>query len=78
MRSKLRVKRVVVQFETISHQARLSVLPQSVETPTRLSGWQPAHEAGSLLTALAASLKRSPDTNLSPNCTITARAMERL
>jgi hypothetical protein len=62
----------VVQFEKkIRIRARLSGVPQPVETPTRFSGCggQPGAKADPLVRALAASLKRSPDTNLFFNCT---------
>jgi hypothetical protein len=57
----------VVQFKKkIRIRARLSGVPQPVEIPTRFSGCgvKPAAEADSLVGALAASLKQSPDTNL--------------
>jgi uncharacterized damage-inducible protein DinB len=52
--------------KTIRIRAHLSGVPQPVETPTRFSGcgFKPAAEADSLVRAFAASLKRSPDTNL--------------
>jgi hypothetical protein len=64
---------VVVRFKkTIRIRARLSAVPQPVETPTRFSGrgGEPAAEADSLVSAWAASLKRSPAANLSSNCTL--------
>jgi hypothetical protein len=67
----------VVQFEkAIRIRARLSGVPQPVETPTGFSGCggKPAAEADSLASALAASLQRSPDTDLFLNCTTTKKA----
>jgi hypothetical protein len=54
-------------------KARLSVVPQAVETLMCFSGCgKPMAEADSLVKALAASLKRCPDTNFLSNCATTS------